>query len=142
VILLDTNVISALMQRQPEPAVIAWLDGLPPESVWITSVTVFEVRFGLELLAPGRRRKALEENFVKAVEEDLEGRVLAFDRSAAEAAGTIAAMRQRAGRPVEIRDVQIAGIAAARKATLATRNTRHFEGLGVPLIDPWIAGSG
>jgi predicted nucleic acid-binding protein len=139
VILLDTNVLSALMQRDPEPAVVAWLDGLPAESVWTTAVTVFEVRFGLELLTAGQRRRRLEEAFAKALEDDFEGRVLPFDHAAATAAGAIAAKQRRAGRPVEIRDVQIAGIALARKAALATRNVRHFEGLGLTLIDPWSA---
>jgi predicted nucleic acid-binding protein len=137
VILLDTNVISALMRRDPDPIVVAWLDRLPPESVWTTSITVFEVRLGLELLADGQRRRVLEEAFAKALEEDFESRVLPFDQTAAQAAGRIAAERRRAGRTVEIRDVQIAGIAAARKATLATRNRRHFEGLGLVLVDPW-----
>ncbi len=136
-ILLDTNVLSALMQRDPDAVILAWLDGLPAESVWTTSVTVCEVRFGLELLAAGRRRRCLEEAFTKALEEDFEGRVLPFDQAAAGSAAMIAAKQRRAGRPVEIRDVQIAGIAAARKATLATRNVRHFEGLGLAIVDPW-----
>lgn len=136
-ILLDTNVISALMQREPDPAVTAWLDSQPPESIWTTSISVFEVRFGLEILASGRRRRALEEAFSKTLEEDFEGRVVPFDEAAAQAAGRIAAERRRAGRTIEIRDVQIAGIAAARKAAIATRNTRHFEGLGPELVDPW-----
>ena len=63
--------------------------------------------------------------------------MVTFDQAAAEAAGRIAAERRRAGRTVEVRDVQIAGIAAARKATLATRNLRHFEGFGLALVDPW-----
>jgi predicted nucleic acid-binding protein len=137
VILLDTNVISALMHRDPEPLVVAWLDTLPPESVWTTSITVFEIRFGLELMAEGRPRRTLEEAFARALEEDFESRVLPFDPIAAQAAGRIAADRQRAGRPIEMRDIQIAGIAAARKATLATRNLRHFEGLGLALVNPW-----
>jgi hypothetical protein len=137
VILLDTNVLSALMQRRADPAVVAWLDEQPTESVWTTSITVFEVRFRLLLLADGRRRRHLERAFAAVLDEDFEGRVLPFDLSAAHAAAAIAASRRRRGRPVEIRDVQIAGIAAARKATLATRNTRHFEGLGLRLIDPW-----
>lgn len=138
-ILLDTNVLSALMQREVDPAVITWLDAQPPESIWTTSVTVFEVRFGLELLASGRRRRLLEEAFNRALEEDFEGRVVSFDEAAAQSAARIAAERRRMGQTVEIRDVQIAGIAAARKATIATRNTRHFEGLGPELIDPWSA---
>lgn len=136
-ILLDTNVLSALMQREPDRTVVAWLDEQPPESIWTTSITVFEVRMGLELLAKGRRRTRLEQEFDRLLAEELDGRVQTFDRAAADAAGTIAASRQRAGRTVEIRDVQIAGIASARKATLATRNMRHFEGLGIRLVDPW-----
>jgi hypothetical protein len=137
VILLDTNVLSALMQREPDQTVVAWLDEQPSESIWITSITVFEVRMGLELLATGRRRSQLEQKLDRLLVEDLDGRVQLFDRAAADAAGTIAASRQRAGRTVEIRDVQIAGIASARKATLATRNVRHFEGLDIRLVSPW-----
>ena len=136
-IILDTNVLSALMQREPDPAVIGWLDGLPAESVWITTVTVFEVRFGLELLPAGRKRRRLEDAFDAALAEDFEDRVLSFDPVAAERAGALAASRRREGRPVEIRDVQIAGIVLARRATLATRNLRHFVGTGLALVDPW-----
>jgi hypothetical protein len=137
VILLDTNVVSALMRHDPDSIVVSWLDSLPPESVWTTSITVFEIRLGLELLVAGRRRRLLEESFAKALEEDFESRVLSFDQAAAQAAGRIAAERRRAGRTVEVRDVQIAGIAAARKATIATRNLRHFQGLDLALVDPW-----
>jgi predicted nucleic acid-binding protein len=142
VILLDTNVLSALMQREVDLAVTAWLDAQPAESIWTTSVTVFEIRFGLEILASGRRRRLLEEAFGKMLEEDFEGRIVPFDEAAAQAAGRIAADRRRAGRTLEIRDVQIAGIAAARKAAIATRNIRHFEGLGPDLIDPWSPAPG
>lgn len=136
-ILLDTNVLSALMQREPGQIVVDWLDKQPSESIWTTSITVFEVRMGLELLAKGRRRSRLEQEFDRLLTEDLGGRVQLFDRAAADAASTIAASRQRVGQTVEIRDIQIAGIASARKATLATRNTRHFEGLGITLVNPW-----
>jgi predicted nucleic acid-binding protein len=141
-ILLDTNVLSALMQREPDAAVVGWLDSQSAESIWTTSITVFEVRTGLELLEAGNRRRALQRAFDQLLAGELDGRVQSFDQSAAVAAGTIAADRQRAGRTLEVRDVQIAGIALARKATLATRNLRHFEGLGVDLVDPWsVAGS-
>jgi toxin FitB len=137
VIVLDTNVVSALMRTEPDPIVVAWLDRLPPESIWTTSVTVFEIRLGLEILAEGRKRRHLEEAFAKALEEDFENRVLPFDEAAAQAAARIAAERRRAGRTVEIRDVQIAGVVSVRKGTLATHNTRHFEGCGLVLVDPW-----
>ena len=136
-ILLDTNVLSALMLRQPEPKVVDWLDNQPSESIWTTSVTVFEVRTGLGLLEAGERRRSLEDAFAILLEQELSGRLQPFDQSAARVAGTIAAERQRAGRSVEIRDVQIAGIAKARRATLATRNTKHFAELGVDLANPW-----
>lgn len=136
-IVLDTNVLSALMRQVPEAPVVAWLDRQPSESVWITSITLFEARLGLALLPRGRRRQALEAAFAQLLEEDLEDRVLAFDSAAATEAASLAAVRQRAGRPVDMRDTQIAGIALARRATLATRNLRHFRDLNVPVIDPW-----
>jgi toxin FitB len=136
-IILDTNVVSALMRRNVDPIVLGWLDRHPPESVWTTAITVFEVHFGLDLLAEGGRRRRLEEAFTRALEEDFEGRVLPFEQTAARTAASIAARRQQEGRSIEIRDAQIAGITAARRATLATRNIRHFAGLGITLIDPW-----
>jgi predicted nucleic acid-binding protein len=137
VIVLDTNVVSALMRREPDPKVVAWLDGVPAESVWTTAVTVFEIQFGLALLVPSRRRRQLEEAFARALEDDLEQRILPFDQSAADVAGAMAAMRRRAGRSVEIRDALIAGIVSARKATLATGNRKHFEGFDIRIVDPW-----
>ena len=134
-ILLDTNVVSALMAQ--DKRVIAWLNEQAAESIWLTSITVFETRFGLALLPEGRRRSALEKAFAALLEEDLDGRVVAFDAPAATAAAKLAAERQKAGRPVDMRDSQIAGIALARRATLATRNRRHFEGLPTPVLDPW-----
>ena len=136
-IVLDTNVLSALMRHESDAVVVAWLDSQPSESIWTTAVTVFEIRFGIEILASGRRRRSLEVAFAKMLEQDFDGRVLAFDQSAAQAAAAIAAKQRQAGNPVEIRDVQIAGIATARKATLATRNTRHFVKIGINLVDPW-----
>jgi hypothetical protein len=142
VILLDTNVLSALMRSEPEAIVVDWLDAQPSESIWTTSVTVFEIRTGLELLPSSRRRRHLEAAFERVLNEDLDQRVLAFDAAAADAAGALVARRQRAGKAVEIRDAQIAGIALARKAPVATRNVRHFTDLGVRLIDPWSSAAG
>lgn len=136
-IVLDTDVLSALMRPVPETPVVAWLDRQPADSVWITSITLFEVRLGLALLTKGRRHKALEAAFDRLLKEHLENRVLDFDSAAATEAASLAAARQRTGRPVDIRDTQIAGIALARRASLATRNVRHFSDLKVPVIDPW-----
>lgn len=138
-ILLDTNVISAFMKPESDAVAASWLDTQPPESIWTTAITVFEIRAGLEILAPGRRRQSLEDAFVRALKEAFDGRVVPFDESAAQAASRIAALRRKIGRSLEVRDVQIAGIASARKAKIATRNIRHFEGLGLELINPWSA---
>ena len=136
-IILDTNVLSALMRTTPETPVVTWLDRQPAESIWITSITLFEARLGLALLPKGRRRRTLEAAFAQLLEEDLENRVLDFDSAAAAEAASLAADRQRAGRPVDFRDTQIAGIALARHAVVATRNMRHFRDLKVLVVDPW-----
>lgn len=136
-IVLDTNVLSALMRTNPEAAVVAWLDRQPADSVWLSSITVFETRFGLALLPKGRRRSALEGAFDRVLAEDLANRVLDFDSMAAAAAAELAAERQKTRRPVDLRDTLIAGIALARRAAIATRNTQHFEGLDVPVVNPW-----
>lgn len=141
-IILDTNVLSALMRKEPDDSVVGWLDRQPPESIWITAITLFESRLGLALLPAGRRRQLLETAFDKLLVEDLENRVLDFDSAAANQAAALAAERQAAGRPVDMRDTQIAGIAIARRATIATRNVRHFEGLRVRVVDPWNEAKG
>jgi toxin FitB len=136
-IILDTNVLSALMRDTPEAAVVAWLDDQAPESLWTTSITLFEIGLGLERLPDGRCRAALQCAFRELIEEDLAARVLVFDAPAAAQAARLAADRQRGGRPVDFRDTQIAGIAMARRAAIATRNLRHFQGLSVPVVSPW-----
>src|SRR5262245_26132952 len=136
-IILDTNVLSALMQETPERAVVAWLDAQPAESTWITSITLFETRFGLALVPRGKRQRLLAAAFERVLEEDLEQRVLDFDSAAAAEAASLAARRRKAGRPVDMRDTLIAGIALARHAAIATRNARHFRELHVPVLDPW-----
>ena len=138
-IVLDTNVFSALMRVEPDRAVVRWLNGLAAESIWTTSITLFEVQFGLDVLPDGERKTALQNAFHQAVYEDMQGRILDFDAPAAAAAGTIAARQRTLGRPVDMRDAQIAGIIAARRATLATRNVLHFADAGVTTVDPWSA---
>jgi predicted nucleic acid-binding protein len=139
VIILDTNVLSGLMRRVPDAAVVAWLDRQPAESIWITSVTLFEAHLGIALLPDGKRRSALESAFARVLEQDLQNRVLDFDRAAAVQAAGLAAQRSKAGKPVDIRDTQIAGIVLARRAILATRNVWHFSDLEVTIVDPWKA---
>lgn len=138
-IILDTNVLSAIMSVEPDPRVVAWLDRQPAESIWITTITVFEARLGLALLPASRKRRALELSFALLLHDDLEDRVLDFDTDAAVAAALLAAKRQKSGKSVDVRDTEIAGIAVARRATLATRNVRHFEDLEIPVVNPWSA---
>jgi toxin FitB len=138
-IILDTNVISALMMAKPDPVAAAWLDLQPRSSVWTTAISIFEIRFGLGAMADGRNKVRREAEFETLLQNDLQGRILSFDQAAAEEAGALMASRNRIGRPVELRDTMIAGIALAQKATLATRNVRHFDDLSVPVIDPWHA---
>jgi hypothetical protein len=134
-IVLDTNVISAVMQA--EASVIDWLDRQPRLSIWTTTVTLLEIRFGLEIMPAGRRRAEREAAFARVVSEKLQSRVLPLDERAAEETASIMAIRHRAGQPRELRDSMIAGIVLAHRATLATRNVRHFDDLSVPVIDPW-----
>jgi predicted nucleic acid-binding protein len=141
VIVLDTNVVSAIMKDPADRVVVAWLDTLPIESVWTTAVTVFEVRFGLEILVPSRKRARLEAAFDVLLREAMENRILTFDADAAEKAAMLAAGRKRSGRPIEHRDTQIAGIVLSRGATLATRNVKDFPDVA-QIVDPWTAKVG
>jgi hypothetical protein len=136
-ILLDTNVLSALMRRTSDAGVIAWLDRQPRTSVWTTSITILEVRFGLQIMPAGKRRSVLMELFERVLTEKIERRVASFDTQAAQHAAELMAIRQKSGRTGELRDAMIAGIVLASGATLATRNTRHFDDLAISLVNPW-----
>jgi toxin FitB len=138
-IVLDTNVVSEFMLTEKDRGVVAWFNREPLDSLWLTSITVFEVQYGLALMAPGRKQFQRLEAFERLKNELLKGRVFAFDAAAGETAARFAAQRRAAGRPVEFRDAEIAGIVSARSATLATRNTRDFEGFGIDLVNPWEA---
>lgn len=136
-IILDTNILSAVMQEKSDRMIVAWLDRQAWESIWITAITVFEIRLGLSLLTKGKRRVKLEEAFHQTLENLLEGRILPFDEDAALAAGELAAERRRRGIAVDMRDTQIAGIVTVKRSTIATRNTKDFKELAVPVINPW-----
>jgi toxin FitB len=136
-ILLDTNVISALMQRSPEPQILAWLDSQYWPSIWTTSVAEMEIRCGIEALPSGRRREELARAFEKLLRDIFEERIAAFDSGAARRAATLVAERRKRGRTVEVRDSMIAGIALALGATLATRNVSHFDDARIEIVNPW-----
>jgi predicted nucleic acid-binding protein len=138
-IILDTNVVSALMRLPPDTAVISLLNAYDPDSIWTTAVTFFEVRQGIERLPDSRRRADLDAAATRAFDQMLAGKVLDFDTDAARSAAILAAARERHGRPGDFRDTMIAGIVLSHRAEFATRNVRHFADLDLPVIDPWSA---
>ncbi|MGH9418126.1 MAG: type II toxin-antitoxin system VapC family toxin [Terriglobales bacterium] len=137
-IILDTNILSELMRPLPAPEVTQWLDGLDEMRLVSTAITAWELLYGESLLPHGRRRQRLARD-IQALLTEFAGRWMPFDVDAAREAADIQASCRRTGRPMEPRDLTIAAIARSRGATLATRNLRHFSGLGVELINPWAA---
>lgn len=137
ILLLDTNVISAVMKEVPDALVVRWLDRQRPETIWISSVALFEVRYGLETMTAGRRRDLLWERLDQFVRLALRNRIKHFDAASAKEAAKLGAIRKAIGRPVDMRDLFIAGIAISVRAAVVTRNVRHFSDLAVPVINPW-----
>ena len=137
-IVLDTNVVSALMNDPPEGKVVAWLDGQARNSIWTTSITVFEIRSGLEVMPAGKRQAKLSEVFDRIL-DGIGHRTAAFDEQAARLAAEITGLRQKKGRVVELRDTMIAGIVLANRASLATRNVAHFADISATVTNPWSA---
>ena len=136
-IVLDTNVVSELLRPAPAQLVEAWLAAQDGASVYFTTVGEAELRHGVAILPGGRRRTALAEAIEAMLEEDFRDRILPFDRAAASAYAAIAAERRAAGRPISQFDCQIAAIARANEAAVATRNTSDYQGCGINVIDPW-----
>jgi len=137
-IILDTNVLSELMREEPDKSVVQWLDRQPPSSIWTTSITVMEVRFGLLSMPTGKRLARMTQELEAVLKEEIEERYAQFDLDAAEQAAILMAGRRKLkGRPLDFRDTMIAAIAISRRATLATRNTSHFSDLGSSVVNPW-----
>ena len=136
-ILLDTNVVSELMRKSPEPAVEVWTASQSAEELFFSAVGEAELRYGAAILPTGRRRETLFSDIKAMLREAFGDRVLSFDSDAARHYGDIAAMRRSAGRRVAAADCQIAAIARSRGLAVATRNTRHFVDMELDLVDPW-----
>jgi len=137
-IFLDTNVISALMRPDVEPVIVRWFDTQPHSDLWITSITVFEVLIGLEILPVGKKR-AEYQNAFEQVLQMFENRVADLDQAAAREAVRAAGVRRRTGLGVDERDMMIAGIALAHRGAVATRNQKDFSSIsGLKVIDPTI----
>lgn len=138
-ILIDTNVLSELMRPMPDPHVVQWLDARPDWDVWISAVTVSEIRLGITLLSAGKRKKLLLETAEQMFREDFPDRCLPFDCEAAVECAMIVAKRNKQGRPISIEDAQIAAIARTADLVLATRNIKDFSDIsGLKLVNPWV----
>jgi hypothetical protein len=137
-IILDTNVVSALMNDPAESAVVAWLDRQARSSIWTTSITVFEIETGLGTMAAGKGQAALSKLF-ELILSSIDHRIAVFDEEAARLAANLTAFRQKKGRIGELRDTMIAGIVMARNAGLATRNVTHFADISARVVNPWVA---
>ena len=139
-IVLDTNVLSELMQPEPDARVVDWLDRQDAFSVTISSITVAEILYGIERLPNGRRKRDFAAMAAAMFEEDFAGRILSFDSGAALHYAEQVVASECAGRQVHMADAQIAAICIQHGAVLATRNLKDFETLAVETINPWEVG--
>ena len=135
-IILDSNVLSALMRDAPDEMVASWLDRQPQTSIWTSSITILEIQTGLQIMPAGKKRVSLSEDFERLLDR-IDHRIAAFDEQAARLAAELTGLRQRKGRVGELRDTMIAGIVLANRASLATRNVTHFADIAATVIDPW-----
>ena len=138
-IIIDTNVVSELMRAKPDPAVLAWFAGHAADTLFLTAVSEAELRTGAAILPAGQRRDRLVGAINAMIDQDFAGRILPFDSAAARCYAEIAAARRAAGKPITDADCQIAAIAGACNAAIATRNVKDFEGCGSNIINPWNA---
>jgi predicted nucleic acid-binding protein len=136
-ILLDTNVISELMRAEPTQIVLDWFGQHDAADLFISAITEAELRTGVAILPHGQRRDRLQLAIDAMIDQDFQSRVLPFDSLAAKAYAEIASQRRAAGRPIAEADCQIAAIARANAAMVATRNVRDFDNCGVAMINPW-----
>lgn len=139
-ILIDTNLVSELMRATPAPVVLNWFGRQEATALYFSAVAEAELRRGAALLPAGKRRDRLVAAIDTMLAVDFASRILPFDSAAAIAFAAIFVARRTGGRPISFPDCQIAGIARAHGASLATRNVADFTGCGIDLIDPWASG--
>jgi len=135
--LLDTNVVSESTKPRPNAGVVAWLSEVDEDSVFLSVMTLTELRYGVERLAPGRKRKELDRWLQRDLPERFEGRILPIDAKVADACGILVARTEALGRPIEARDAYIAATAQVHRLTLVTRNVSHFETTVKSILMPW-----
>ncbi len=136
-IIVDTNVVSEAMKQAPSPAVIKWLNKQDSLMLYLCTITIGEICYGMGVLPAGKRRNALQKSFEFMLDHAFENRILIFDEKAAKLYGEIMSERRRGGRPMAMADGQIAAIARSNSFAIATRNVRDFDGCGMELINPF-----
>ena len=141
--LLDTNVVSELLRPRPSPEVLVWIDSVGVEGLALSAVTCWEIRYGLALLASGRRRNDLASRFEGLVSDLFGAGIHGFDSDAADRCASIMVRKRALGESLDahLPDAMIAGIAAAHGLTVATRNHAEYRNCGVALVDPWGTGA-
>jgi len=137
-ILIDTNVVSEIMAPSPKTVVLEWLNSYDTVLLFLSTITIAEIGYGLRILPKGKRRELLAKRFKGFVEKGFEQRILSFDEHSAYQYAEIMGRRKEIGRPLSIADGQIASIARANEFVVATRNVRDFEECGVKLINPFV----
>ena len=139
-IVLDTNVVSELIHPRSGTNVVDWADRQPTHSLYLSTVTEAELRYGVAILPLGQRRERLLVEIENMLRQDFAGRILTFDRASAQSYAAIAAARRGAGRPISHADCQIAAIAHSNGASVATRDVNDFTGCGIEVVNPWAEG--
>ncbi len=137
-ILVDTNLVSEVMKVAPSETVVTWLNNQKSSSLFISTITIGEIEYGLRILPVGKRRMRLKERFERFISLAFAQRVLPYDETAARTYGDIMGFRREIGHPMSVPDGQIAAIAKINGLTISTRNTSDFEDCGVELVDPFL----
>ncbi len=135
--LLDTNVVSEWMKPHPNPGVVSWLAEVDEDRVFLSVITLTELRYGIERMAPGQRRKRLEEWLEEELPLRFEGRILPIDGAVADACGKVVARSEATGRRLEAMDASLAATALVHRLTMVTRNTSDFQLAVRGVLNPW-----
>lgn len=135
--LLDTNVVSEWMKPRPNPGVVEWLAAVDEDQVFLSVVTLTELRYGIERMATGRRRKRLNGWLQHELPMRFEGRILSIDPTVADACGKLVARSEAMGRPIEAMDAFLAATAEVHQLTLVTRNAPDYQAMIKGILNPW-----
>lgn len=137
-IILDTDILSALMRNAPEKKVVSWLDRQPQGSIWTTSITILEIQAGLQSMPVATERTDVSQQFERLLDH-IYHRIAVFGEEAARLSANLMVSRQEKGKALDMRDTMVAGIVLAHHATLATRNVTHFSDIAAKVVSPWTA---